>query len=63
MFTDGIINKAINKLDEFSIKELEDETGIKDHGFLRRKIDAMVKSGELVASGSTVRRKYRRKIS
>lgn len=57
---DGIINKAINKLDEFSIKELEDETGIKDHGFLRRKIDAMVKSGELVASGSTVHRKYRR---
>lgn len=56
---DSIIKKAINKLDEFTIKALQEETGIKDQGFLRRKIDAMVKSGELEALGSTVRRKYR----
>ena len=60
---DSIINKAIFKLDEFTIKELGDETGIKNQGLLRRKIDAMVKSGELEVSGSTVRRKYRLKKS
>lgn len=59
---DSFVNKAINKLDEFTIKDLEDETGIKDKGFLRRKIDAMVKSGELEAIGSTAHRKYRRII-
>ena len=59
---DSFVNKAINKLDEFTIKDLEDETGIKDKGFLRRKIDAMVKTGELEAIGSTAHRKYRRII-
>lgn len=40
---DSIVKKAINKLDEFTIKELEDETGINDKGFLREKIDFLVK--------------------
>ena len=59
---DSIINKTINKLDEFTIKELEDEIGFKDKGFLRGKIEYMVKSGELEVIGSPVRCKYRRKL-
>ena len=59
---DSIVKKAINKLDEFTIKELEDETGINDKGFLREKIDSLVKSGKLEAIGTPARRKYRRKL-
>ena len=59
---DSIVKKTINKLDEFTIKELEDETGIHDKGFLREKIDFLVKSGTLEAIGTPVRRKYRRKL-
>jgi hypothetical protein len=59
---DSIINRAINKLDEFTLRELEDETGFKEKGFLRGKIEYMVKSGELQAFGSPARRKYRRKL-
>lgn len=59
---DSSVKKAINKLDEFTIKELEDETGIHDKGFLREKIDFLVKSGTLEAIGTPVRRKYRRKL-
>ena len=59
---DSIVKKAINKLDEFTIKDLEDETGINDKGFLREKIDFLVKSGKLEAIGTPARRKYRRKL-
>ena len=59
---DSIVKKAINKLDEFTIKELENETGINDKGFLREKIDFLVKSGKLEAIGTPARRKYRRKL-
>ena len=38
-------------------KELEEETGINDKGFLREKIDSLVKSGKLEAIGTPARRK------
>ena len=59
---DSIVNRAINKLNEFTLRELEEETGTKDKGFLRGKINYMVKSGELEVIGSPTRCKYRRKL-
>ena len=56
---DAEIKKAINQLGEFTIKELQKETGIKDYHFLSNKILAMVKDGTLEAVGSSTHRKYK----
>ena len=57
---DSIISNAINKLGEFTMAELQKETKIENSYHLQQKINAMVKSGDLEAVGSTVHKKYKR---
>ena len=56
---DSVLNDAINKLGEFTIRQLQNETGFKDYHYIAKKVQAMVISGELEGSGSNSHRKYR----
>lgn len=56
---DDVVNRAINELGEFTIKELQDATQIKNYRFLVEKINAMVVHGDVVAFGSDTHKKYR----
>lgn len=58
---DAVVMSAINKLGEFSLKELQAETGFKDLHYLRQKVSALVKQGTLIPLGSEIHRKYRLK--
>lgn len=49
----------VNKLGEFTIRQLQNETGFKDYHYIAKKVQAMVISGELEGSGSNSHRKYR----
>lgn len=59
---DSVVNEAINKLGEFTIKELQDETGFKDYHHVAEKVQALVHSGILEEIGSMSHRKYRQRI-
>lgn len=54
-----VLNDAINKLGEFTIRQLQDETGFKDYHYIAEKVHAMVFSGELEETGPKSHRKYR----
>lgn len=54
-----VINDAVNKLGEFTIRQLQDETGFKDYHYIAEKVHAMVLSGELEEAGPKSHRKYR----
>lgn len=56
---DTVVNEAINKLGEFTIKELQKETKIQNYHYLTEKIQTMVKAGELEELGSIKNRKYK----
>lgn len=56
---DTVVNEAINKLGEFTIKELQDETGFNDYHYVAEKVRAMVSVGALDMIGTPARRKYR----
>ena len=55
---DTVVNEAINRLGEFTIKELQKETKIQTFQYLAEKVHAMVKAGKLEEIGSIKRRKY-----
>lgn len=57
-----VVNRAINELGEFTIKELQDATMIKNYRFLVEKINAMVAHGDLIAFGSATHKKYKIKV-
>lgn len=59
---DSVVNEAINKLGEFTIKELQDETGFKDYHHVAEKVQALVHSGVLEEIGPLSHRKYRQRI-
>ena len=54
---DTVVQKAIDKLGEFTIKELQEVTGV-SHRCLLNKINAMVLSGDLEAVGPKTRRRF-----
>lgn len=56
---DRVVNEAINKLGEFTIKELQEETGFKDYHYVAEKVMSLVHSGSLEEIGPKSRRKYR----
>lgn len=58
---DEVVMTAINKLGEFSLKELQAETGFKDLYYLKQKVSALVSNGVLLATGSEIHRKYKLK--
>lgn len=59
---DRVVNEAINRLGEFTIKELQEETGFKDYHYVAEKVLSLVHSGSLEEIGSKNRRKYRQVI-
>jgi len=59
---DDVIMKAIYRLGEFTIKQLQDETKIENYHYIAKKINALVLNGTLVTEGSQTHRKYRLKI-
>lgn len=59
---DDLVNRAISELGEFTIKELQEATNIKNYRFLADKLNAMVAHGDLDAIGSNTHRKYRLKV-
>lgn len=59
---DRVLNEAINKLGEFTIKELQEETGLKDYHYVAEKVISLVHSGSLEEIGPKNRRKYRKVI-
>ena len=59
---DVVVQKAIYRLGEFSIHELQDATGIQNYRFMMQKINAYVESGILEPIGDKVHRKYRLKV-
>lgn len=59
---DDVVKRAISELGEFTIKELQEATNIKNYRFLADKVNAMVAHGDLEAIGSITHRKYRIKI-
>lgn len=59
---DAEIKKAINQLGEFTIKELQDETGFKDYHHVAEKVQSLVHSGVLEEIGPMSHRKYRQRI-
>ena len=59
---DDLVKKAISELGEFTIKELQEATNIKNYRFLADKLNAMVAHGDLDAIGSNTHRKYRIKV-
>ena len=59
---DDVVKRAISELGEFTIKELQEATNIKNYRFLADKVNAMVAHGDLEAIGSITHRKYRIKV-
>ncbi len=59
---DDVVQKAIYRLGEFSIHELQDATGIQNYRFMMQKINAYVKSEVLEPIGDNVHRRYRLKV-
>lgn len=59
---DRVVNEAINKLGEFTIKELQEATGFKDYHYVAEKVFSLVQSGSLEEIGSKSHRKYRQVI-
>lgn len=59
---DDVVKRAISELGEFTIKELQEATNIKNYRFLADKLNAMVAHGDLEAIGSNTHRKYRIKV-
>lgn len=59
---DTIIEHAIDQLGEFTLRQLQDATGIINKQLLSRKVKEMVAKGELESIGSEKRRKYRKTI-
>ena len=55
---DGRIRDAINKLEVFSIRELQEETGIRDCRYLEEKIRVFVVAGILEEEGRKPRMRY-----
>lgn len=58
-----VLNDAINKLGEFTIKQLQDETGFKDYHYIAEKVHSMILSGALEEIGSKSHRKYRQVVT
>ena len=58
-----VLNDAINKLGEFTIKQLQDETGFKDYHYIAENVHSMVLSGALEEIGSKSHRKYRQVVT
>ena len=56
---DMVVNEAVNKLGEFTVKELQDETGFNDYHYVADRVRAMVAAGTLEMIGTSARRKYR----
>lgn len=59
---DTIIEHAIDQLGEFTLRQLQDATGIINKQLLSRKVKEMVAKGEFESIGSEKRRKYRKII-
>ncbi len=59
---DDVINKAIYRLGEFTIRDLQDATGIQNYQYIMQKIKVYVKNGTLEQIGDNVHRKYRLKV-
>lgn len=59
---DDVVKRAISELGEFTIKELQEATNIKNYRFLADTVYAMVAHGDLEAIGSITHRKYRIKV-
>lgn len=59
---DDVIKKAIYRLGEFSIRELQDATGIQNYQFMMQKINTYVENGTLEPIGNDVHKKYRLKV-
>ncbi len=59
---DTIIEHAIDQLGEFTLRQLQDATGIINKQLLSRKVKEMVAKGELESIGSEKRKKYRKTI-
>ena len=59
---DEVVSRAISELGEFTIKELQEATEIKNYHFLSEKINAMVAHGDLDAIGGKTNRKYKIKV-
>ena len=57
-----VLNDAINKLGEFTIKQLQKETGFKDYHYIAEKVHSMVISGALEEIGPKSHRKYRQVV-
>ena len=58
---DEKVRDAINKLEVFSIQELQEETGIRDYRSLEEKIRALVMAGTLEEEGRKPRIRFRLK--
>ena len=58
---DNIVSNAVNRLGEFTMKELQEATGI-HYRYLQQKIQNLVQEGTLEAIGNKVHRKYKLKI-
>lgn len=58
-----VLNDAINKLGEFTIKQLQSETGFKDYHYIAEKVHSMVLSGALEEIGPKSHRKYRQVVA
>lgn len=56
---DMVVNEAVNKLGEFTVKDLQDETGFNDYHYVADRVRAMVAAGTLEMIGTSARRKYR----
>lgn len=59
---DQEVNKAIYKLGEFSIKELQTELGFENYIYLAKMIQALVQRGVLIAESTGLHRRYRVKV-
>jgi len=59
---DQEVNKAIYKLGEFSIKELQTELGFENYIYLAKMIQALVQRGVLIAESTRSHRRYRVKV-
>lgn len=60
---DAIVMKSINKLGEFTFKELLAETGFQDSAYLLQKLNALVSHGDLDRFGPATDKRYRIKVS
>lgn len=59
---DDVVQKAINRLGEFTVRELQDATGIQNYHYIMQKLQVLLRDGTLEAIGDNVHRKYRIKV-